>query len=237
MTDRLAQLPAWTQPAVRRARILAAPFHKLITEFSKFGIVGLIALVIDIGLFNLLMYAGPGGFFADRPITAKVVSVVVATTASYFLNRAWTFSDRARTGVVREYVLFFVLNGIALLIALGVLWFSHYALGLTSALADNISANVVGLALGTLFRFWAYRKWVFPEVDPLDQVGEIDIPEPATALHITGQATGVGAARANELKSDFTSHPPSPDPESLDGILLGDGVGAHDPESANRSRR
>jgi hypothetical protein len=51
-----------------------------------------------------------------------------------------------------------------MLIALACLWFSHYALGLTSVLADNISANVVGLALGTLFRFWSYRRWVFPEI-------------------------------------------------------------------------
>ena len=65
----------------------------------------------------------------------------------------------------------FLLNGIAMLIALACLWFSHYLLGLTSALADNISANVVGLALGTLFRFWSYRKWVFPAV-PADAADE-----------------------------------------------------------------
>ena len=49
-----------------------------------------------------------------------------------------------------------------LLIALACLWFSHYALGLDNAVADNISANVIGLGLGTLFRFWSYRRWVFP---------------------------------------------------------------------------
>ena len=62
----------------------------------------------------------------------------------------------------REYVLFFVFNGVAMLISLACLWFSHYLLGLDSPLADNISANVVGLILGTLFRFVAYRTWVFP---------------------------------------------------------------------------
>ena len=38
---------------------------------------------------------------------------------------------------------------------------SHDVLGLTSRLADNISANVVGLALGTLFRYWSYKTFVF----------------------------------------------------------------------------
>jgi putative flippase GtrA len=71
----------------------------------------------------------------------------------------------------REYLLFFVFNGIAMLISLTCLWVSHYLLGLDTPLADNISANVVGLILGTMFRFFAYRTWVFPAVpdDAADQ--------------------------------------------------------------------
>lgn len=139
-------------------------FEGLIQQIAKFGVVGLVALVVDVGLFNVLRFAGGEGPLYDKPLSAKIISVIVATTVAYIGNRIWTFSDRGRTGVAREYILFFVLNGIALLITLSVLWFSHYALGLTSPLADNISANVIGLGLGTLFRFWSYRKWVFPEV-------------------------------------------------------------------------
>jgi putative flippase GtrA len=46
-------------------------------------------------------------------------------------------------------------------IAVACLWFSHYVLDLRSPLADNISANGVGLVLGTMFRFWTYRTFVF----------------------------------------------------------------------------
>ncbi len=140
-----------------------ARLEGLLREAAKFGAVGLVALVVDVGLFNLLRFSGGEGPFYDRPLTAKVISVAVATTVAYFGNRYWTFRHRGRTGFAREYVLFFVLNGLAMLIALGCLWVSHYALGLTSALADNISANVIGLGLGTLFRFWSYRRFVFPE--------------------------------------------------------------------------
>ena len=148
-----------------RVASLISPFAGLIREFSKFGVVGLIALVVDVGLFNLLMFAGGDGPLSEKPLTAKAIAVIVATTVSYALNRNWTFSHRGRTNVAREYGLFFLLNGIAMGIALTCLWFSHYALGLTSPLADNISANVVGLVLGTLFRFWSYRKFVFPAVE------------------------------------------------------------------------
>lgn len=164
--------------SARASRWLHAGWDRvevLVHEIAKFGLVGLVALVVDVGLFNLLRFAGGEGPFYDKPLTAKAISVAVATTVAYFGNRYWTFRNRGRTHFTREYVLFFVLNGVGMLIALGCLWFSHYALGLTSALADNISANVVGLALGTLFRFWSYRKWVFPELP--DDVADEDLAE------------------------------------------------------------
>jgi len=147
------------QPSLLRS--LYGKVEHLVHEVMKFGVVGIVALVFDVGLFNLLCYgAGP---LHGKVLTAKIVSVCAATTVAYFGNRYWTFRHRGRTSFGREYVLFFVLHGVGLLISVGCLWFSHYALGLTSALADNISANVIGLGLGTLFRFWSYRRWVFPD--------------------------------------------------------------------------
>ena len=152
---------------------LYSPVRSLVHEVAKFGIVGAFAFVIDVGLFNLLLYFGP---LEDKPLTAKVVSVVAATTFAYFGNRFWTYRHRGRRSMRREYVLFFVFNGIALLISVGCLWFSHYVLGLDSPLADNISANVVGVLLGTLFRFVAYRTWVFPAI-PADDQADLELAE------------------------------------------------------------
>ena len=146
-----------------------ALINKVRAEFGKFGIIGGVGYLIDIATFNGLQYHGGEGPLHDRPLTAKVLSTAIATTWTYFGNRHWTFKHRARTSFRREYVLFFALNGIGMIIAVSCLWISHYALGLDSPLADNISANVVGLVIGTLFRFWSYRKWVFlehPELPP-----------------------------------------------------------------------
>jgi hypothetical protein len=161
-------------PLLASAQAGYARVRGLAHEVMKFGVVGLVALVVDVGLFNVLRFAGGEGPLYDKPITAKAISVIVATTVAYTGNRLWTFKERGRTSVLREYGLFFLLNGIAMCIALACLWFSHYALGLDSPIADNISANVIGLGLGTLFRFWSYRKWVFPEVDPVT-VAEISV--------------------------------------------------------------
>ncbi len=145
-------------PTGRVLSALRERLGHLARELMKFGLVGALAFVVDIGLFNAFLAA------TDKPLTAKAFSTLVATTAAYAGNRYWTFRHRSRSAVRREYTLFFLLNGVGLAIALGVLATSHYLLGFTSALADNIAANGVGLVLGTAFRFLSYRRWVFTAV-------------------------------------------------------------------------
>lgn len=143
---------------------------KMRRELGKFGVIGLAAYVIDLTIFNLLRFAGGEGPLYDKPLTAKVFSVLAATTFAYFGNRHWTFKGRTRSSFRREYTLFFVFNAVGMIISLSCLWVSHYLLGFDSALADNISANVVGLVLGTIFRFWGYHNWVFPnDVSSVEQ--------------------------------------------------------------------
>lgn len=135
---------------------LAARVGVVFHELAKFGTVGALAFIVDVSLFNIALHVAP-----HKPLTAKVISTVVAATMAFFLNRAWSFRHRQRSSVRREYTLFFVLNAIGLVIALGCLAFSHYVLGLHSQIADNLSANGVGLVLGTSFRFWSYRRFVW----------------------------------------------------------------------------
>jgi putative flippase GtrA len=130
------------------------------SQLARFGTVGGLAFVVDAGLFNLLRF-GPGAVLEAKPVTAKVVSVAVATLVAWLGNRYWAFADSRRENRVRELVAFCAVNLGGMVIAAGCLAVSHYALGLTSPLADNVSANGVGLALGTAFRYAAYRWLVF----------------------------------------------------------------------------
>jgi len=147
-------------------RAVRERFGHLLHELAKFGVVGAVAYLVDLTTFNALR----SGALSDKPLTAKLISTVVATTVAYFGNRQWTFRHRERQGMRKEYLLFFGFNAVGLAIALGCLGTSHYLLDLTSPLADNVSANVIGMAFGTIFRFWAYRRWVFLETD--DPVAE-----------------------------------------------------------------
>ena len=137
-------------------RALVERFRSLFHELAKFGTVGFLSLLVDLAVFNLMLQVLP-----DKPLTAKVVSTAVSATNAFVLNRHWSFKHRERTTLRREYGLFLVLNAVGLSISLLCLAISHYVLGFQSLLASNLAANGVGLVLGTAFRFWAYRKFVW----------------------------------------------------------------------------
>jgi putative flippase GtrA len=134
----------------------------LVTQLGRFGLVGLVGLAIDVGVFNILRLTvlSPDDVH-EGPVIAKVISTSLAIVANWLGNRYWTFGHERRPHWIREAVEFGLVSVGGMLIALGCLWVSHYALGLTSVVADNISTNVVGLVLGTVFRFTFYRLWVF----------------------------------------------------------------------------
>lgn len=146
-------------------------------ELMRFGSVGVLALVVDVGLFNLLSY-GPGNLLDHKPLTAKILSATVATVVSWLGNRYWTFAAHRTSTPTRELVGFAVVNVIGMGIAVVCLAFSTYVLGLTSPLADNVAANGVGLVLGTVFRYLAYRRLVFTgaAAAPLDDVAPVRQP-------------------------------------------------------------
>jgi putative flippase GtrA len=147
-----------------RGSHLGQLINQLVREGVKFLAVGGLGYIVAVGSFNLLRFAGGEGPLYDKPITAQIISHVLATFVTYGGNRTWTWRHRERSGYAREYALFFLLNAAGLGIAVACLAISHYVLGFTSPLADNLAANVVGVAFGTIFRFWSYRKFVFREV-------------------------------------------------------------------------
>lgn len=149
-----------------------------VAELARFGSVGAIAYVVDLGLFNLLRF-GPGELLGHKPLTAKVASVAAATIVAWLGNRYWTFCDRRTASRGRELTGFGAVNLGGLVIGVGCLAFSHYVLGLTSPLADNISANVVGLVLGTAFRYVFYRRLVFTGTHAVDDGAPAQEPDVA----------------------------------------------------------
>jgi putative flippase GtrA len=136
--------------------------RRLLAQFARFGVVGGIGLVVDLGLFNLLLATvlAPERVH-EGPVIAKLISSAVAIVCNWLGNRFWTFREHRGRQLWREGAEFGLVSVAGMLIGVGCLWVSHYLLGFTSRLADNIAGNGIGLVLGTLFRFTLYRWWVF----------------------------------------------------------------------------
>jgi putative flippase GtrA len=129
-------------------------FRHLIHEGFKFLVIGAIGTVVTFGVAN-----GLHGIGKYKAIT---IATILATLVTYLGNRYWTFKHRQGQGTTRESIIFFVLNGIGLLIYYACIGLTDLA-GLGSSKLWYNVALVVGTGLGTLFRFWSYRKWVWLE--------------------------------------------------------------------------
>jgi putative flippase GtrA len=143
-------------------------------EAAKFGTVGAFGFLVNVIVFNLCVQ-GAG----LAPVRSGVLATSAAICTNYAGNRYWTYRHRDKTGRSREAGLFLLFSCVGMVIENGLLALSHYGFGFTSPLADNIAKNVIGLGIGSLFRFWSYRTWVFraPAAGPAPGPS----PEPAPA--------------------------------------------------------
>jgi putative flippase GtrA len=152
----ITRLPEAVQPSLLR-------HHELI----KFAIVGGTTFIIDSAIFYTLKLT----ILEPKPVTAKVIAGIVAVIASYVLNREWSFRGRGGRERHHDALLFFAFSGVGVLLSMAPLWFSHYVLDLRvpsvsltlENITDFISAYIIGNLLQMAFRFWAFRRWVFPD--------------------------------------------------------------------------
>ncbi|WP_341924999.1 GtrA family protein [Nocardioides psychrotolerans] len=133
-------------------------------EVPTFLLVGGAGYVVDVVTFNVLR--GQTALADYHPTVSKVLAVAAAMVVTYLGNYLLTWRGRNSAHRGRQVALFVAFNVIGLAISLAALVVSHDVLGLTSRLADNISANVIGLGLGTAFRYWSYRRFVFTDAGP-----------------------------------------------------------------------
>jgi putative flippase GtrA len=128
-------------------------------ELAKFGVVGGIGAIIDLG--------GATYLHNDQHIeamAAKAISISIATVVTYIGSRYWTFRHRTNQAMGRESAMFVLLNVVGLIIAEIVIAATTYGLDFKGHLAYD-AASVIGTGLGTIFRYFSYKKWVFLAAD------------------------------------------------------------------------
>ena len=148
--------------AVLSSAFLTRLWNGVLSYAVKFGVVGLVGMAIDVVIFNALLLGLLGeGFWWQTAVGAKFVSTSIAIVFNWLGNRFWTFRHRKRSKVLAEFAEYVVASLLGMGVTLVTLWVSHNLLGLTSLLADNVSANIIGLGLGTIVRFALYRFWIW----------------------------------------------------------------------------
>lgn len=152
-------------------------FRLLIHEGAKFVVIGGMGFLVTIVGADVLHFdAGLGKY------TAITVATVVATFVTFIGNRYWTFRHRAGKGTSHETVMFFALNVVGLLIQYACIGLVQDVAGLQGKLWYTV-ANLIGTVIGTLFRFWSYRKWVWtmrpPALEDVEVLSDDPEPEPA----------------------------------------------------------
>jgi putative flippase GtrA len=138
-------------------------------ELVKFALVGGTTWVIDTVVFLVLKST----VLAEKPLTAKIMAVLVATIVSYVLNREWSFRTRGGRERHHEAALFFLVSGIGVAVYTAPLAISRYVFHLevpevgllTQEIADFVSGQILGVLAGMAFRWWAFRRFVFPDED------------------------------------------------------------------------
>ena len=129
-------------------------FQVLVHEVAKFGIVGAIGFVVQLGVQNALYPHVTGA------LTALVIGYAFATLVTFVGNRWWAFRHRRGSGLGQEAAQFIVLNVVGIFIQVGIVDLVVHGMGHTDRLSYNI-ATIIGIGIGTMFRLFTYRRFVF----------------------------------------------------------------------------
>ena len=186
---------SFTDATIARLPRPIRPYFERHHELIKFAIVGATTFIIDSAVFYTLKLT----VLEPKPVTAKIIAGIVAVIASYILNREWSFQNRGGRERHHEALMFFAFSGVGVLLSMAPLWFSSYVLQLrvpdvsltVENVADFISAYIIGNLLQMAFRFWAFRRWVFP-----DQFAR----DPEKALESALTAGGIAEVFEDELE-------------------------------------
>jgi len=171
---------------------------RLATEVGRFMAVGGIATAVAFVLFNLLAHGlfVVGAVMPSQPILSYIIANTVGMLISYDLSRRWTFRDRRSNHPDGGFTAYAVINVATMTIPVACLWFTRHVLDLSHPLSDNIAANVIGILLSQVARFFLFRRFVFHRPIRYTEVYEdpVAMEEAAQVLEALDRGSAPGSA-------------------------------------------
>ncbi len=111
---------------------------KLIAQFAKFGVVGVIAFFIDYGLLALFTEA-----FGVNYLISATISFTVSVIFNYIASMRYIFTHKEDMSRRREFVIFVALSVIGLLINNLCMWAGVELLGIHYLITKIFATAVV----------------------------------------------------------------------------------------------
>ena len=118
-------------------------------QFLTFSVIGTIGFMVDASVLYVAMTFGGAGFFLGR-----LISYLVAATTTWYLNRRFTFRDKAGQERIKQWMRFLLVNtgggiinyGLYSILILSSAFFREWpvaavALGSIAGLAANFTAS------------------------------------------------------------------------------------------------
>lgn len=143
----------------------------LIQQFMKFGVVGVIAFVIDYGLMVALTELAGVEY-----LISATISFIVSVVFNYFASMRYVFTHKEGLSRRREFVIFVVLSTIGLGINDGLMWVGTSLLGIS-----YLITKIVATAIVMVFNFVTRKKFLDagPDVSPACTADDQGVVEPA----------------------------------------------------------
>ncbi len=128
-------------------------FKTLAAQFTKIGVVGFLAFLIDYAVLMVLTQA-----LDWDPVLSAAISFVISVVFNYLASMQYVFTRRDDLSRRKEFALFVVLSVIGLGINEIVIWVGTAAFGV-GALAVT-ATKVVATVIVALWNFWSRKKWL-----------------------------------------------------------------------------
>lgn len=126
---------------------------KLIEQFLKFGVVGVLAFLIDYGVLMLLNVG-----FGMNSVVAAAISFTASVVFNYLASMRFVFTHREDLSKTREFVIFVVLSVVGLAINEAVMWLGLQTVG-GSPFAVT-ATKVVATVIVMLWNFFSRKRWL-----------------------------------------------------------------------------
>jgi len=123
-------------------------------RFLRFGLVGGSGVLVN----NAILFALVEGLRVP-PVPAAVVATECAIVSNFLLNDRWTFADLRHATAQpwpRRFASYNLLTLGGLVLSVGVLALLHGVAGL-----HYLLANIVGIAVGTLWNYGSNHQWTW----------------------------------------------------------------------------